>query len=136
MTWMYNDAALETEPDGFVGFVYLITELSTGKKYVGKKLFWKPVYRKVKGKRKKSLAPSDWKEYHGSSKNLQEAIEENGKENYKREILRLCKTKGEMSYFEAKEQFDRDALIRDDYYNGIISCRINQNHVRHLHENI
>ena len=132
MEWLYKGKKVDDISSEYVGFVYIITENFSGKKYVGKKLAWKPAYRKVKGKKKKYQKESDWKSYYGSSRALKEQIDLSGRDKYTREILRLCKTKGELSYYEAKEQFDRDVLLRDDYYNGIISCRINKNHVKHM----
>lgn len=116
----------------YVGFVYMITENDNGMKYIGKKLFHRtktlPV-TKTRKRRKKVLVESDWKTYCGSSQNVLEVVSEKGTDAYHREILHLCKTKGDCSYLEAKEQFDRDVLIRDDYYNGIINCRINAKHL-------
>lgn len=90
----------------------------------GKKLFW--FTRKVKGKRVKT--ESDWRDYHGSNEELLEDVEAYGKENFERVILRLCKTKSEMSYFEAKEQFETDCLLKpDEYYNGWIMVRVRRN---------
>ena len=109
--------------------MYLIEEIDTGMKYVGKKLFKKPAYRQVKGKRKKYQKDSDWRDYFGSSKSLQESLEERGPEGYRRIILHLCKKKGMMSYLEMKEQIEREVLLRDDYYNAFIGGKI---HARHL----
>jgi hypothetical protein len=134
MEWLYNNELFELSDRDYYGFVYLITELNTQKKYVGKKFFWsKKTLPPLKGQKRKrrSLVESDWKTYYGSSEKLQEALTK-GLHNYKREILHLCKTKGECAYFEAKEQFERNVLLRDDYYNGIISCRINRRSVAHL----
>lgn len=117
--------------EDYVGFVYCITEVETNKKYIGKKLFWKPKtlpITKTRKRRIKTRVESDWKSYHGSSDTVKMLLKEGGQ--FRREILRLCKTKGECSYFEAKEQFNRDVLIRDDYYNGIINCRINRKHLK------
>jgi len=134
MEWLYNNERFELSDRDYYGFVYLITELDTQKKYVGKKFFWsKKTLPPLKGQKRKrrSLVESDWKTYYGSSEKLQEALTK-GLHHYKREILHLCKTKGECAYFEAKEQFERNVLLRDDYYNGIISCRINRRSVAHL----
>lgn len=128
----------EFDPDeqtlkDYVGFVYLITEIETDMKYVGKKLFHrKKTLPPLKGKTRKrrSLVESDWRTYYGSSENVKKALEERGENAYHREILHLCKTKGDCSYLEAKEQFERDVLLRDDYYNGIINCRINAKHLK------
>jgi len=126
----------EDELSLMVGFVYLITEIDTGKKYVGKKGFWST--RKLpplKGQKRKRIVKkeSDWKEYYGSSEHLKLMIEEKGERAYYREILHFCTTKGEMSYLEAKEQFDRDVLLREDYYNAFIGMKI---HAKHLPQNM
>lgn len=133
--WHYQNLEFnptEDELSEYVGFVYCITERDTGKKYVGKKFFWST--RKLpplKGQKRKRTVKkqSDWMQYYGSSEELKLLVETKGTEAYYREILRLCKTKGECSYYEAKEQFDRDVLLRDDYYNEFIGCKI---HSRHL----
>mgnify|MGYP003782141221 FL=1 len=69
-------------------------------------------------------------DYYGSNEEVKSLVEEVGKDNFKREILRLCKSKGEMSYYEAKEQFDRDVLFSDEYYNEFIGCKIHSKHVK------
>lgn len=136
MTWYYENEPFELrDSDQLVGFVYCVTELDTDMKYIGKKLFHRkktlPI-TKTRKRRKHTLVESDWKTYCGSSENLHERVREKGLEGFKREILHLCKSKGECSYREAKEQFDRDVLLRDDYYNGIINCRINAKHVKNI----
>jgi hypothetical protein len=131
--WLYDDKEFDETPEEYQGFVYIITNLTNNKKYIGKKFFWKPKTlpkTKTRKRRIKTRVESDWRTYYGSSKDVQELVENNGVESFKREILKLCKTKGECSYFEAKLQFDYDVLLRDDFYNGIISCRIHKNHVK------
>lgn len=130
--WYYNGMPFETAPEDYLGFVYLITEKSTGKKYIGKKLFWAASSRMVKGKKKKVRKESNWKAYYGSSNALQERLDELGPDGYNREILHLCKAKGELNYRELKEQIERDVLLRDDYYNGIINIRLNRSAVKGL----
>ena len=136
MTWFYNDKPFgDTDIGTYIGFVYVITEISSGKKYVGKKGFWsKRTLPPLKGKtrKRKVVTLSDWKEYYGSSDTVKLLLEKNGPNAFKREILHLCESKGEMSYMEAKVQFEREVLLRDDYYNGIINCRINRSHVTKL----
>lgn len=116
----------------WVGFVYIITEKDTDMKYVGKKFFHKkktlPI-TKTRKRRKHLRVESDWKDYFGSSVTVQTLLEEKGADAFDREILRLCKTKGDCAYYETKEQFDREVLLRDDYYNGIINCRISRKHL-------
>ena len=136
MTWLYNEQTFDETPEEYQGFVYLITELDTGKKYIGKKNFWKPKtlpITKTRKRRVKTRVESDWRTYYGSSVTVQNLIEEKGNNNFSKEILRLCKTKGEMSYFEAKEQFDRNVLFSEEYYNEFIGCKIHSKHIRGLH---
>jgi hypothetical protein len=137
--WFYNDQVVETLPDDCVGFVYLITNLTNNRKYVGKKLakFSKTTYRVVKlkngtKKRKKikGKVDSDWKTYYGSSVELSADIAQLGADNFKREILHYCNAKAVCSYIEAKEQFDRKVLESADYYNGIISLKVHKNHIK------
>ena len=134
--WTYQNKEFTSEMIGdFVGFVYIITDLTNDKKYVGKKLFQsKRRLPPLKGKtrRRTKIAESDWMDYFGSSDEVKELVESQGRDSFKREILHLCNSKGEMSYLEAKEQFDREVLLRDDYYNGIINCKIHRNHVKKL----
>ena len=136
MAWYYKGEIFdpsETDLQEWVGFVYLITEKDTDMKYVGKKLFHRKITRPpLKGKKRKRIeyVESDWRNYFGSSENVKMVLKENGEDAFHREILHLCKSKGDCSYLEAKEQFDRDVLLRDDYYNGIINCRINGKHLK------
>ena len=135
MKWLYENKEYDVTPDEYQGFVYLITELDTRKKYIGKKFFWKPKtlpITKTRKRRVKTRVESDWRTYYGSSITVQNLIEEKGLDNWKREILRLCKTKGECSYYEAKEQFEHDVLLSDEYYNEFIGCKIHSKHVRRL----
>lgn len=130
MTWTYNNEPLTEIPDGYEAFVYLITNTVTGRKYVGKKLFKFTRTSKKKGKRVKKQVDSDWIDYYGSNKELLSHVDLFGKEKFKREILYLCKSKGEASYMEAKEQFNRDALISEEYYNEWIMVRVRKSHLK------
>ena len=128
--WTYNGTSVTDEDAlGNTGFVYLITNTKENKLYVGKKLFWFTKTKKVKGKKKREKVPSDWKEYYGSNNELKSDVETHGVQHFKREILYLCKTKGECNYYEAYEQFMRQVLLREDYYNSYIMCRINSKHL-------
>ena len=133
--WYYQNKEFTSEQIGDnVGFVYIITDLSNNKKYVGKKLFFSKIRKPpLKGKTRKrtTISESDWKEYYGSNEELK-ALVEKGERKFKREILHLCQTKGIMSYMEAKEQFDRDVLLRDDYYNSFVGCKIHKKHLKNL----
>jgi len=134
--WYYENVEFTSEMiEDCVGFVYVISELSSSKKYVGKKLFKsKRKLPPLKGKTRKRtvIKESDWVDYYGSSDEVKALVETLGASNFHREILHLCMSKGEMSYLEAKEQFDRDVLLSSEYYNGIINCKIHRNHVKRL----
>ena len=113
-------------------FVYIITD-DTGRSYVGVKQFHKKVTRPpLKGRRNKrrSIAESDWKDYVGSSPALQEKVrQESTSVLQRREILHLCRTKGDGALLEAMEQIQRGVLWRDDYYNEIINLRTHSKHL-------
>ena len=131
--WVYNNKEFNETPEEFQGFVYMITEKDTGKKYIGKKFFWKPKVLPVTKSRKRRVrtrVETDWRTYYGSSKEVKTLVEEKGEDNYIREILKLCRTKGECSYYEAKYQFEFDVLLSDEYYNEFIGCKIHSKHVR------
>jgi len=137
MTWFYENEEYAGPTRSLVGFVYIITELETGKKYVGKKLFWstrKLPPLKGKKRRRTVVKESDWRDYFGSSEELKSLVESNGGDKYHREILHLCKSKGAMSYLELKEQVERDVLFRDDYYNEFIGAKIHSKHVSDLRD--
>ena len=127
MLWTYQNQIVEEIPEGYIGFVYLITNLQTGQKYIGKKLAqFKRTKPPLKGKKlkRRSTVESDWRDYWGSSDRLNADVQSLGPANFTREILYLCKSKAEMSYLEAREQFERRVLETDDYYNGIINVRV------------
>jgi hypothetical protein len=127
MQWTYQGKPVESIPDEYEGFVYLITNLTDNKKYIGKKLArFKTSKPPLKGKknRRRGNKESDWRDYWGSSDRLQADVENIGKDNFTREILYFCTSRAEMSYLEAKEQFDRRVLETDEYYNGIINVRV------------
>lgn len=110
------------------GFVYRITCLSNGKKYIGKKQFWSNQKRPpLKGQKRsrRVTKESDWKKYYGSSNELKEDLQKYGKENFKREILELTTCKWESAYLELMWQLKENAILREDYYNGIINIRLN-----------
>lgn len=128
--WTYNGVLVDSElVVNFCGFVYNITNLSNGRKYIGKKLLKKTKTHQVKGKKKKTLIDSDWKDYYGSNKELIEDVANIGAHNFNREIIRLCKTKGECNYWEAKYQFEYKVLESADYYNSWIMVKVHQNHL-------
>ena len=127
VNWTYQGKTVKDLPEGCVGFVYLITNITNGRMYVGKKLAKfkrsRPPLKGRKNKRRHTVE-SDWQDYYGSSDLLTEDVEKLGKAKFKREILHLCNSKGECNYLEAKEQFARGVLESDDYYNGHIRVRV------------
>jgi len=127
MNWIYQGKPVKQLPDDCEGFVYLIINLTNNRKYVGKKLAkFKTTKPPLKGKknRRRGTVESDWRDYWGSSDHLKADVEKLGTENFSREILYFCNSRGLMSYLEAKEQFQRQVLLTDEYYNGIINVRV------------
>jgi hypothetical protein len=139
MVWLYENTQIQELPEDCVGFVYLITNKLSGRKYIGKKLakFSKTSYKVIKlkngnKKRKKikSKIDSDWQLYYGSNEQLNKDIQALGADNFTREILFYCTSKAACSYIEAREQFNHRVLESDDYYNGQIVCRIHGSHIK------
>ena len=131
MSWLYQGRVFTEEDIGDnYGFVYILENNLTGRKYIGKKFFTKAGSKQVKGKRKKVRKTSDWLEYHGSNKVVQEEVKLGVP--FKRTILHLCKTRSECAYWETVEIISQCALIREDYYNDWISCRIRKDHLKNL----
>lgn len=129
--WLYEGKEFIEVPDNIIGFVYKITNTKTGRQYIGKKLFTFAKRKQVKGRKKRIRIESDWRDYFGSNKKLADDIDAIGQEHFKREILRLCPTKGQCSYFEAKLQFEHGVLEHPDlFYNDWIMCRIHQKHLK------
>ena len=137
--WTYQNEEVTELPEDCVGFVYIITNLTNNRKYIGKKLakFSKTTYKTVKlkngtkkKKRIRSKIDSDWQEYYGSSVELTADIANIGTDKFKREILYYCKSKSECSYIEAREQFTQKVLESDDYYNGHIQVRVHGSHIK------
>ena len=137
--WTYKGTEVVALPEDCIGFVYIIVNVLSGRKYIGKKLakFSKTTYKTVKQKngikkRKKirSKIDSDWQEYYGSSPELTADVIKLGTKNFSREILFYCRSKSECSYIEAREQFTRKVLESTDYYNGHIQVRVHGSHIR------
>lgn len=127
MQWTYKGKEVKEIPDDIEGFVYIITNLTNNKKYIGKKLAkFKTTKPPLKGRKNKRRGhkESDWRDYWGSSDKLNEDVQALGTDKFTREILYYCNSRGLMSYLEAREQFERRVLESDDYYNGIINVRV------------
>lgn len=129
--WLYDNGEVISIPEGCYGFVYNITNTETNKQYIGKKLFYSSKQRQVKGKKKKFKVESDWREYYGSNDQLLADVEALGKEKFQRQILKLCKNKGECSYYEAMYQFELGVLLfPEKFYNSWIQCKIHRKHLQ------
>lgn len=122
-------------PDSAYGFIYKITNLANNKSYIGKKQMKSvkkmPPLKGRKNKRHKEVE-TDWRTYTGSSNELNADIEKYGKENFKFDILQFCNSKWELAYYESKIQFQLDVLVSENYYNGIINCRIGKAPKSHI----
>jgi hypothetical protein len=142
--WTYKGQEVNELPDDCVGFVYLIVNLKTNRKYIGKKLSKFSRTKTVtvtlksgikKKKKVKAKIDSDWKTYYGSSDELKNDICLIGSEHFSREILFYCSSKGECSYIELREQILSGALVKpNEYYNSFVGGRIHRNHVKSLIE--
>lgn len=136
--WLYNDEPVtEEQVKDYVAFCYRITHVPTGKMYIGKKKLQRRIKRKpLKGKKRRrtEITASDWREYWGSSEELLSDIEFLGKDQFKREIIRLCKSLSEASYYEAREQFVNDVLLNPKlWYNRWIMVKVRSDHLKFLH---
>lgn len=134
MTWFFRGEPFTSAEIGKAhSFVYKITEIETGRFYVGKKQFTST--RKLpplKGaKRRRTVTKeSDWQSYHGSNDELKALVAEKGTEAFRREILHLCKGKGEASYMELYEQIQHDCLRRSDCFNEWIAVKVHRKHLK------
>jgi len=137
INWYHNDIIFNEENiDDNYGFIYVITNLTNDKKYIGKKFFYSMKSKIIKGKKKKYKIISDWQTYYGSNTELQNDVKSLGESNFKREIIHLCKSKGECGYLEAKEQFDRCVLESEQYYNNWIMVRVRKTHIKAYNDRI
>ena len=138
--WYYHsqpfteEVAQQAIDDGYIGFIYEITDNLTGKKYIGKKLITcKRRLPPLKGQKKKRIknAQTDWQKYFVSSELVQSLVAERPND-FSREVLLLCRSKGELNYREAEMQFAKEVLLKDDYYNSFIGVKIHAKHVASL----
>lgn len=131
--WFYEGKEFTEEMlDGYIGFVYIITNLVDLRQYVGKKLFTAARTKMVKGKKKRTRVASDWMKYYGSNEELKADVKRQGPDFFRREILHLCKSKGECNYLEVKEQCVRGVLEMDQFYNQWIAVKVHKAHLKNL----
>lgn len=107
--WEYHGTDFDGSCIGdYFGFVYRITNLTNGKKYIGRKYFWS--LRKPRSGGRRVRSESNWKRYYGSSDELNDERKELGNSAFKREILSLHKTKGQVNFEETKQLFVNNVL--------------------------
>lgn len=129
--WFYDGKEVdESIGEGYVGFVYIIENTLTNRKYIGKKLFNFTRTKRIKGKKKKTKTASDWQTYYGSNGELLEDVKTLGEQHFKRTILKLCKSKGTCNYYEMKYQILYEVLEKDEYYNSQIHVRVHKSHIK------
>lgn len=130
MEWTHDgEPVIDIDPK-YCGFVYIITNITNNKQYIGKKTLKFRKTKQVKGKKKKIFVESDWRSYWGSSDFLKEDIKLLGEENFERKIVKFCITKGDLSYQEAKLQIENDVLLYPDkYYNEWIMLKTRRSHL-------
>lgn len=126
MSWIYNGEELTDDkiPEEAFGFLYLITNTKTGKRYIGRKLLTKAARRQVKGKIKRYRAESDWRDYWSSSPELLELFKSEGTEDFTREILMFAPNKAQLNYLEEKFLYYVGAMESTDWYNSNIRAKI------------
>lgn len=134
MEWQYNGVDFTDVIKGIEGFVYLITNLTNNKKYIGKKSFWSRQKDRKTGRRK--TKESDWKNYFSSCDELKADVKELGKDQFIRKILYLCPHKKSMSYYETYEQFIRNVLMTEEYYNTNIEGRFFSSEKENIYESV
>lgn len=133
--WYYQNQIVDSIDPKYVAFVYIITNLISGKQYIGLKTTRSIRYKALNNKRKKVYVESDWKSYWSSSDALKTDVEVLGQDNFKREIIHFCEKKAHANYLEAKEQYSRLVLEHPEkYYNQIINVRVNRSHLKTLIE--
>lgn len=129
--WYYENKEISDEDiKEYVGFVYLIENLTNNRRYIGKKLFVSTRTKVLKGKRKKVKSDSGWRDYYGSNAALKQDVDSLGPENFRRDILHLCKSKGTANYLEMREQIDRRVLESDQWYNDWIMVKVSRSHIK------
>jgi len=129
--WYYENKEIGDEDiQEYIGFVYRITNLTNQKSYIGKKLFKSTRTKTIKGKRKKVKLDSGWRDYYGSNALLKQDVDSLGPENFRRDILHLCKSKGTANYLEMREQIDRRVLESDQWYNDWIMVKVHRSHIK------
>ena len=134
--WTYLGKTFESEDiNDYYGFIYRITNTTNGHDYIGRKYFTtikkRPPLKGKKNKRRETVE-TDWKDYWGSSARLVEDMTRLGKDKFTREIIHLCRSRGETNYMEAYYQFKEGVLLKENNYNGIIQIKLGKGSVKDL----
>lgn len=132
MNWLYKEKELLEIPEGMIGFVYMITNLESGRRYIGRKNFYTSKTIQRKGKKIKTKIESDWRYYYSSSDELQSDVLKLGVDKFKREILYLASMKGILNYKESYYIFSLRCLESDEWYNSWVSARCHKKHLKKL----
>lgn len=120
--WTYQGKEIESIADipiGTFGFIYEVTNLKTGSKYLGKKVLeFNKTLPPLKGtkKKRKVVKESDWKTYYGSHPEFKKIVKEGRQDELKREILSFVPTKKLLTYYETKFLFEKGVLEPDSIY--------------------
>lgn len=132
--WLFNNVEVSQEviPEKAIGFIYMISNIETNKRYIGRKLLTKAATKTVKGVKKKFRKESDWKDYWSSSPYLLECIDEEGKDKFKREILFFCEKKSELNYSEEKLLYSLGVLESDGWYNSNIRSKMYRSWIKNF----
>lgn len=130
--WMFKGKVFQSEDiNNAHGMVYLIEEISTGKVYIGQKQLWTKKTKTINKKKKKIKVDSDWKDYWSSSSYIKEKVEREGHSDFKRYVLLLCISTGQLNYMEMKLQMDMRVLEQSHLFlNGFIGGRISTSHIK------
>ena len=123
-------------PENCIGFVYKITNIKTGKFYIGKKSLFSNVKKKLTKKelaeysgpgrkptKKLVTSESNWQDYWGSNKGILQEIKEEGTDNFRKEIIRFCFNKKQLTYWEVHYQCVNEVLLSDKSYNDNVLAK-------------
>ena len=130
--WIYRGDPVDSiDTKVYVAFVYCITNLTNNRFYVGYKQTLFSKTKQVKGKRRRVMVESDWRDYWSSSEELKADVIALGESNFRREILHFCVSKSMASYLELREQMDKRVIENPETnYNRIINARVSYNHIK------
>ena len=132
--WIYKDKEYskfeEFEDPKVIGFIYMITQISTNKKYIGRKMFMDTRTKTIKGKKKKIKTENDWSDYWSSSDTIKELVKEVGEQDFKKEILTLVYSKGMMTYLEEFALYYVGSLESDEWFNNNIRSKVYRSWVK------